>query len=122
MDDFLDETIDILNSLPDNQIAQIKDMFTKVMHNAYYLFGERAFRKSNLINKSLFLSFSRVLYKYEPDIISRAKLNGLVRQALEDEVKNNEEYGRALSVATNDSKNVDVAYSVAKKLITRCVL
>jgi len=121
MDELLDETIDIINRLPDNQIARIKNMFTMAMENAHYLFGEKAFRKSSLINKSLFLSLSRVLYKYDLNHIKMLISDNKVQQAFDNAIKDNEQYNRAISISTNTSKNIELAYDVAKILITRYV-
>ncbi|SFG83690.1 DUF262 domain-containing protein [Oribacterium sp. WCC10] len=51
MDQYLDNTVSILNKHSESEFSQIKEAFNKAMDNAYILFGDRAFRKSSYINR-----------------------------------------------------------------------
>ena len=95
----------------------IEDAFYNAMENAYYLFGDRAFRKSNYINKALFLSWSRVLCDLSTSKLKVNNINNKLLNHLEDEIKTNSEYNNALSMATNDVRNVELSYAVAKRLL-----
>ncbi|KLU73798.1 MAG: hypothetical protein RHS_0273 [Robinsoniella sp. RHS] len=123
MDAFLDDTLDYLNSVKNVQILNdIETNFTNAMYNAYLLFGERAFRKTNFINKSLFLAMSRTLYKYDSNKISEQHIEQKIENALKEEIDNNTKFSNALSMATNDARNVDITFSTIKKLLERYLL
>lgn len=115
MGSFLDETIGLLNSLPESTLDKIQKDFIKAMENAYVLFGNQAFRKTNYINKALFLSLSRVLYKYSENELSLKKED--IVKSFKRELKDNEEYGNSLSMGTNDAKRINLALEVAEKII-----
>lgn len=117
MDGFLDEANEELNRLSDSVHKDILNAFDRAMENAYLLFHERAFRKSNFINKSLFLSLSRILYRYPTKRLEELSLGSRVRDRLEQEIKNNPEYNQALSMATNDARNVSVTLKTARDMI-----
>lgn len=117
MDVFLDETNEHLNKLAKKQLKDIFDAFDRAMKNAYSLFDNKAFRKASYINKSLFLSMSRILYEYDPDKIKSIDWGDTVLKKVEAEIENNAEYNKALSMATNDAKNVTITYNQARKLL-----
>lgn len=117
MDTFLDETNDLLNKMIPKQHQKILDEFDRAMQNAFILFDNKAFRKANYINKSLFLSLSRILYQYEPQHLKELNLEDGVAKRVEKEIKENVEYNKALSMATNDARNVALTYYVAKTLL-----
>ena len=117
MDAYLDNTADLLNKLSLKDLEIVEIAFKQAMENAYFLFSERAFRKTNYINKSLFLSWSRVLCDISINILKDKKANLYLLKNLENEIAVNDDYSRALSMATNDVKNVELSYNVAKKLL-----
>jgi len=121
MDEFLNETIDLLEQMDDSRFFDIKESFNNAMINAYTLFKSSAFRKTRFINKSLFLSLSRVLYKYDSSKIGELSLGDVVRKALMEEIRENVDYSNALSMGTNDAKNVTITYDVANKIIGRFI-
>lgn len=121
MNDLLDDTVILLNQLPQAQLTEITDAFDRAMWNAAALFGPEAFRKALFINKSLFLSLSRVLHKYDPSKIEKLALGDCVLRALKKEIETNIVYNQALSMATNDSKNIDITYDTARRLIKEFV-
>ena len=117
MDVYLDHTVELLNKLQPDMLSPVEDAFYNAMENAYYLFGDRAFRKSNYINKALFLSWSRVLCDLSTSKLKINNINNTLLNHLEDEIKTNSEYNNALSMATNDVRNVELSYAVAKRLL-----
>lgn len=121
MDAYLDHTVELLNKLNPDMFEPIENSFKNAMEIAYYLFGDRAFRKSNYINKALFLSWSRVLCDLSIDELKAKKCENYLLDKLEKEIKNNIEYSQALSMATNDVRKVDLSYSVAKRLLEEVI-
>lgn len=117
MDSYLDHTVELLNKISSDEFFAIENGFTQAMNNAYYLFRDRAFRKSSFINKSLFLSWSRVLSDISLDKLKSYNVNDYLLKKLENEIDNNDQYSRALSMATNDVRNVDMTYNIAKELL-----
>ncbi len=117
MDAYLDHTIDLLNKMSPEKLTCVEDAFKKAMNNAYFLFSDRAFRKSNYINKSLFLSWSRVLSDIDLNELKERNLYPMLLKKLEKEILDNNEYSQALSMATNDVRNVELSYKIAKKLL-----
>ena len=86
------------------------------MDNAFYLFGDNAFRKANLVNKALFLGISRVLCDIVPQKLCEKDKDEIERQ-MQMEINNNERFRNALSMATNDARNVKLVYDTVKKII-----
>lgn len=121
MDAYLNGTIEILNKLRQNHFVLIETAFKKAMVNAKLLFGDRAFRKSSYINKALFLSWSRILCDIDTDFVNKKDLETKARSLLETEIQNNTEYSRALSMATNDVRNVDLSYKIASRLLNEVI-
>lgn len=116
MDSLLDETVELLNSADMELMKEIRGAFFVAMDNAYYLFGDNAFRKANYINKSLFLGVSRVLSKYKREEIA-AKNAKEISDKLNDKIKNNVKFTNALSMATNDARNVKIVFDTVAQLI-----
>ena len=116
MDSLLDETVEFLNSADMELMKEIRGAFFVAMDNAYYLFGDNAFRKANYINKSLFLGVSRVLSKYKREEIA-AKNAKEILDKLNDKIKNNVKFTNALSMATNDARNVKIVFDTVAQLI-----
>lgn len=116
MDDLLDDTVDVLNILEVEKFKEIRQHFFQAMDNAFYLFEDKAFRKANYVNKSLFLGISRALCDITPDRIQekdKDKIASQVQAAINDNV----EFRNALSMATNDARNVKLVYDTVKKII-----
>lgn len=116
MDSLLDETVEILNSADFELLKEIKMVFSITMDNAFYLFGDNAFRKANYINKSLFLGISRVLSKYTTEEIAKKNAQ-VISNRLNKEIKDNLKFKSALSMATNDARNVKVVFETVDKII-----
>lgn len=116
MDSLLDETLELLNAADADLLKEIRSAFLQAMDNAFYLFGDNAFRKANYINKSLFLGISRVLGNYSREDIMKKDVKEAT-QRMSSEIQKNGEFRNALSMATNDARNVKVVYDTVKKII-----
>ena len=86
------------------------------MDNAFYLFGGNAFRKANYINKSLFLGISRVLCDITSQSLHEKKKVEIAEQ-MQKEISDNEKFRNALSMATNDARNVKLVYDTVKRIM-----
>ena len=102
MDSYLDSTVELLNKQPPEAFEPVKAHFIAAMENAYHLFGIQAFRKASYINKALFLSWSRILCDMSFRELEEKNIGQKLLQALKTEIEVNDEYSRALSMATND--------------------
>ena len=116
MDSLLDETVELLNNSNMELIKEIRNVLFIAMDNAFYLFGDNAFRKANYINKALFLGISRILSKFSREKI-RQKDVVLINTKLNDAIMNNIKFRNALSMATNDARNVKIVYDTVSKII-----
>ena len=128
MNQFLDETLDVLNKENIQNINRIKQAFLNSMNIAFYLFGEYAFRKcttknlnigarKQLVNRSLFTSISVLLSEYNynriEDLIEK---NGLVRP-LALEIEKNGALFDAITSGTSDRKRIDQTFNTVKEII-----
>lgn len=116
MDSLLDETVNILNRLEIEIFIKIRKKFLVSMENAYNLFGNKAFRKTDNINKALFLGISRVLCEYSRQEVELMKNND-INMRLYNEIKKNVVFSNALSMGTNDAKNVSEVFVTIKKIM-----
>ena len=100
VDDFLGNTIELLNNAKSKYDDIIINDFNKAMENAFLLFGSKSFRKINFINKALFVSLSRVLWKINTEKIKeelKNKEDMYYQKLLDDMIDKNEKYNNALS-------------------------
>lgn len=120
VDDFLSNTIELLNNAEGKYDNNIINDFNRAMENAFLLFGSKSFRKINLINKALFISLSRVLWKINTEKIKeelKNKEDMYYQKLLDDMINKNEKYNNALSAGTNQPDKVQTAYEYAQKLL-----
>lgn len=118
MDTYLNGTVEILNKLQPIHFDTIEIAFKKAMVNAKLLFGDKAFRKASYINKALFLSWSRILCDIDTELLKKKNIGTQLYDLLKTEIENSPEYSRALSMATNDVRNVELSYKVATSLLS----
>ncbi len=116
MDDLLDNTVDFLNNLELDKFVEIRKHFFRAMDNAFYLFGDHAFRKAKYINKSLFLGLSRVLCDITMQSLCEKKKDEIDKK-MQTEIIDNRDFRDALSMATNDVRNVKLVYDTVKRII-----
>lgn len=128
MREFLDEVIDILNRDTEQNYAKIIKAFLRAMINAEYLFGPYAFRKCGnqhiqpgarrqLINKSLFTTWSVLLSQYEPMTVKTKTEKCSLVPHLAFLIDGDREYFDALTNGTNDIKRIDFAFNVGKRIL-----
>lgn len=127
MDDELDNSVEILNSIEDFDYEEYAQAYDRAMVNARYLFGNHAFRKvyketeldsfRSVINKALFLSWSVLLADIETaELKSRFKRYSWIK-VLGTKISEDDYYYRMLSYGTNGWKNIMVAFDTAKDII-----
>lgn len=117
MDTYLNNTVELLNKLNSEQLEIISSHFKTAMKNAYILFGDQAFRKASYINKALFLSWSRVLCNIPTNELKTKNIGDRLSNALKEKINNDTQYNDAISMATNDVRNVELSYNMAQKLL-----
>ena len=128
MDQFLDDTLELLIKEDENIIIRIKNSFLNAMNIAYYLFGEYSFRKCKsehletdsrrqLINKSLFTSLSVILSQFDISIIMNKNNNGCLIEPFAHEFDSNQSFYDSITIGTNDRKRIDTTFDTVNKLI-----
>lgn len=113
MDSYLDNTVTILNEMQKTELNEIGDAFLQAMENAYTAFGDQAFRKAKFINKALFLGISRVFCDCTKVQIQGKKLEEKLSEILSNDLK----FSNALSMGTNDVKNIQYVYQTIQEMI-----
>ena len=128
MNSFLDDTLEVLNTFGRSAFAGLSHRFLTAMHNAHYLFGRYCFRKClpehlepgaprQLINKSLFTTWSIELSKYNPDRIHEQVAAGLFAVVLANELAKRTEYYEIVTTRTTDRKSLDLAFEKTQQLL-----
>jgi hypothetical protein len=128
MNSFLDNALEALNSQKSNEFNQIKTAFTIAMQNAYHLFGQHCFRKClpyhlkpgayrQLINKSLFTTWSIELYDFDTQTIKRAISEGEFASILAEELAKYKDYYWVVTTRTTDRKSLAEAFAFTRKLL-----
>ena len=116
MDELLDDTVTSLNSADTSLLEALRKNFFDSMVNAYKIFGDSAFRKASFINKSLFLGLSRVLRKYQPEELGEKDMQG-IKSNLDRAIKEDDFFSNALSMATNDPRNVKIVFNKINEIV-----
>lgn len=130
MTEYLDNAIDLLNRGKCAKTTEIKAAFLRSMENAAWLFGPYSFRKclpehllpgarQQLINKSLFSSWSVVLSRFPVEQVQASVEEGAFAAVLAERLgdKDNTDYLTAVSYKTNDPPYVDIAFKNAEALL-----
>jgi hypothetical protein len=132
MHSFLDIMLVILNSEDNEQLNILKKVFYNSMKNAYYLFEEYAFRKckikhiqpgskKQLLNKSLFITISILLARYDYNQVRANLKKGCLVSPLVEEIENNEKYFDVLTNGTSDLSRLNKSFDFAENIIGRYV-
>lgn len=133
LSDFLDDEITNIPNLTEEKRLEIYDAFEQSMKNCYSLFGDYAFvkvyisedkktimKKKDLINKSLFTSFSVILANEKYNGINlkdyRKKVLYTLAKKLEDT-----DYENAISGATGDRRNIICNFEYSQEVINKCI-
>ena len=127
MDDELDNSVELLNSLESFDFDEYVAAYDRAMINARYLFGRHAFRKvyrdtsedsyRSVINKTLFLSWAVLLADIPTDKIQENIQRGSWISILGNAISDDEHYYNMLSYGTNGWKNIMYAFEKAKNII-----
>ena len=103
-------------------------MFDNAMKNAYHVFGEYCFRKSQLqhlepgarrqlINKALFVSWSVLLSQFDYEFISARFVSQSLALPLASRITNDEDLFQKLTWGTNAKLNHQIAFKAAEEII-----
>lgn len=125
---FLDLTLDILNTEDIGFLHKIESDFNNSMENSQFLFGKYAFRKCKtehlksdakrqLINKSLFTSLSVLLSKYPYEIIRSKNTERALLIPFAKVLDDNDTFFDAITVGTNDPKKTEIVFKTVEKII-----
>lgn len=129
MDTSLDDLTETLSKRSISENGVWTEIFSNAMINAEYLFGSRyAFRKvspndikpssyKQLLNKALFVCWSVLLSKYDPDYIMSNNEQGCLLSPLADKIKNDYKLFNFLSYGTNSKANLQYVFGEAEKII-----
>lgn len=132
MTEFLDESIASLNKVGKKYHESLKRDFYRAMNNAYYLFGEYSFRKCllehlqpnarrQLVNKSLFTTWSIVLSQYSEKFIQEELKKGQLATDLAHTLEKDKSYYNSVSFRTNDKSQLEPAFEKAQSLINTLI-
>ncbi|EAC7896621.1 DUF262 domain-containing protein [Listeria monocytogenes] len=130
---FLDEAIEVLNkyySYKDEFIRSIFNDFETAMENAYFMFGDKAFKRTQVINKALFLAVSRNSYKFHFDNKLNIGSNIKKRDSFFNDNKNvfwtsrienyetkSDLINDSLSTGTNEVLKIEHSYTIMQDLM-----
>lgn len=128
MTEYLDTAVELLNARKQETFDEIRQAFYRSMSNAGYLFAQYSFRKclpqhlapgarQQLINKSLYSTWSVVLSKVKQEDVAAALPKGALASILASALQDDEGYFNAVSYKTNDRAVLDVAFRKAEKLL-----
>lgn len=128
MNQFLDETLELLNDEREEVLKKIQFDFLKSMKICHHLFGKYAFRKCNtfhlepsarkqLINKSLFVSFSVLLSLYDyNEIKTKNEFMSLVPH-LAQKMDKYDSFFNSISYGTSERRKIDHTFQTVNTLI-----
>lgn len=117
MNDFLDQVTEVINKANEKLRNDILNAFDNAMNNAYVLFSDNAFRKVSFINKALFLSWSRQLYKIDSNVLKNAPHVDVAKAILDKRINDDIEYSRSISSGTNDIGSIEKSYKTAGAIL-----
>lgn len=122
MNEFLSNTMQLINNMNDLEIKLIENTFIHSMGKAYMLFNNKAFRKPNNFdqkpNKALFETISYTLDLYDYEILEKFKLE--INNALNDLFRD-KEFILKTSVATNNPPNVHYRFNKIKEIFSNII-
>jgi len=120
---FLANTMKKINTMKEEEIANLYDFFIHGMKKANLVFGKFAFRKiykeksdyKRPINKSLFETFGYFLSEYSYEVLENSK-DEIVNN-LRETLTNDYEFENSISRATNNIVSVHYRFEKAKQII-----
>ena len=121
MDDFLAETLQLMNKLEEYEISKLSSEFGTGLHNNWLVFGDHSFRKHtetqgrrSVINASLWDVMITGLSRLEPDRVE--SLANDLRYAFYDYMEY-PEFIEAITYGTNDTRRLQVRFGMAGSMI-----
>lgn len=128
MQTLLDECVGRLNTDGSKYHQIIKRDFLNAILNAKYLFGKFSFRKirpehldprapKQLINKSLFLTWSILLSQYNFNVVKEQNQEGAFAEILATQLDIDPDYWYVVSLNTSDKNFLDMAFRKAETII-----
>ena len=120
MDDFLADTLKLMNQLGDTELSKLSNEFYTALNNNLLVFKEHAFRKHlegqirrSVINASLWDVMTTGLSRFPQELVeSRA-------DALKDafhELMKDEDFITSITYGTNDTRRVDHRFNVTAEM------
>ncbi len=133
MKTYLDEGNQLLNDDGEKNHSLIRRDFRQAMLNSKHLFGKYAFRKYypdeliadsrlQLINKSLFTTWSVLLSGQDPDKVAEEIPSGGIASLLANSLFNDGLFYAAVSFRTNDVQFLNLAFEKTNALIQKHIL
>lgn len=127
MNSFLDDTLDKINMMTEMELNELREQFLRAMANCVHMFGPFCFRKClsphllpgaprQLINKSLFTTWSVATCEIQPKIVKKLPL-GAFSKILAIELDKKEEYYTVVTLRTNDRRYLESAFNITEQLI-----
>lgn len=119
MNDFLDECMKTINSMPDNQIDELKKDFERVMKLTYDFFGSENFRlptekNRGKVNMIMFESISYFFSTHENLFLEQHKET--IKQNFIN-LRNNQQYVGSIKRVRNDKHTVIQRFDLAQKIL-----
>ena len=125
MDDFLAESLEIMNKMSNENLMKLKDLFLTSMKINYKLFGRHAFRKSLAVNKQnaqrsiinislfdvcsvFFAKNSKILDNVQESLI-RSRMSKLLTYY---------DFAQSISYSTNGRRQVSTRFEMMKYLLS----
>lgn len=129
----LDDAIEKLNKMSGSMRSSIAEQFDEAMKRAYAAFGEYAFskiskcqngrdveRSMDVINKSLFSSFSVLLLRPQYDSFNfmahKKDILCTLALALEEKL-----YVDSITAGTGNKKNIHINFSYSREVLDKCL-
>ncbi len=120
MDDFLRQTLEIMNGLEDVELDRMAEAFERSMKNNHHVFGRYAFRKHtsqhekrSVINIALFDVMSVKMTEYSEAYVRthRERIKQLFYQLM-----HNGDFSAAITISTNSLSRVSLRFDIVNRM------
>lgn len=131
---YLDYVMFELNNLSISELNEIECEFYKSMDRVYKLLGKYCFRKVyiddngniksgkvDIINKSLFTSWSVVLSDYKYSDLDYKNISKETTYKLAEYLTNDYEYNTILTQGTNSRKSININFNMTQKILNEVI-
>jgi uncharacterized protein with ParB-like and HNH nuclease domain len=123
-DGFLNDTMAIINKMPEAEILELNNKFKRAMNTAHAIFGDDAFRKrydpsqrKMPFNKALFESWSVNLGRLSPEVIERLIQRKEQVKYKFIELMRNPNFHISVTQATGDIRQVETRFKSIEDLL-----